>query len=69
MSALLNEEEDEEFYKQSYGEAVFKEDNSDFEVEEEESWDELDTDFDDDEAEPEQEYATYPLLARVCAHL
>lgn len=53
MAALLNDEEDEEFYKTTYGDEVFRDSNSDFEVSEEESWDELDTDFDDDEVEQE----------------
>lgn len=42
-------QDDTAFYKEKYGEEVFNDSNSDFEAEEEESWDELDTDFDEDE--------------------
>ena len=46
---VLWRKDDEAFYKEKYGEEVFHDSNSDFDIEEEESWDELDTDFDEDE--------------------
>lgn len=42
-------QDDTTFYKEQYGEAVFHDSNSDFDLDEEESWDELDSDFDEDE--------------------
>eukprot|EP00039_Didymoeca_costata_P008499 m.112831 g.112831 ORF g.112831 m.112831 type:complete len:313 (-) comp14105_c0_seq9:125-1063(-) len=51
MADLLDEEEDENFYKEMYGDTVFDDSNSDFDAEAEESWDELDTDFDEEEDE------------------
>jgi len=53
MAALLNDEEEADagMYKDKFGADVFEEENSDYEAKDEESWDELDTDFDEDEAD------------------
>jgi len=62
MAQLLDDEEDDTaFYKDKYGDAVFNDSNSDFDIEEEESWDELDTDFDEDEAVEDEAAAAEPV--------
>lgn len=50
MAALLDdEEESESLFTTKFGEEIFEEDNSEYEGKDEESWDELDTDFDEAE--------------------
>lgn len=50
MAAMLDDEEDNEnLFTQKFGDDVFDDANSDYEAKDEESWDELDTDFDDAE--------------------
>ena len=67
---VLWRKDDEAFYKEKYGEEVFHDSNSDFDIEEEESWDELDTDFDEDEVSRrmgERERESVCVCVCVCA--
>lgn len=68
MAKLLAEEEegDESFYTEQFGEDVFRDEDSEFTSSEEESSDEVDTDFSEVE-EPEAEEVNEEPMEEVCA--